>query len=271
MTTFQLISDIHLEHGPLTIDNDGADVLVIAGDALVARHLLMRESRHPDILEALSNYDTFFDDVSKKFNRVVHISGNHEHYVGDVTKTANTIRDYFSRYSNITHLDNETIDFGDVVLVGSTLWTGFDQGDDNIMSIARYNMNDYYGVLNSAAMGRVSQKFDPEDSYEFHLDSINFIVNTVESDINRDYFVVTHHAPSRRSITKREESAWFCYGSELDKVIKEHPQIRVWQHGHIHTKQNYMIGDTIVVANPRGYFGDKSADEFSTGATLIRF
>lgn len=46
------------------------------------------------------------------------------------------------------------------------------------------------------------------------------------------------------------------YFSQLDDFILDNPRIKLWIHGHTHTKFDYMVGDyTRVVCNPRGYTG----------------
>ena len=46
-----------------------------------------------------------------------------------------------------------------------------------------------------------------------------------------------------------------AYSSSLDGFILDHPQIKLWTHGHTHDVFDYMIGSTRVVCNPRGYDG----------------
>ena len=47
----------------------------------------------------------------------------------------------------------------------------------------------------------------------------------------------------------------FAYYSDLSEFILDHPQIKLWTHGHMHNPFDYMIGDTRIVCNPRGYEG----------------
>ena len=54
-----------------------------------------------------------------------------------------------------------------------------------------------------------------------------------------------------------------AYSSELDEYIMDHPQIKLWTHGHTHEDFDYMIGSTRIVCNPRGYIGyERRADRF---------
>jgi hypothetical protein len=53
------------------------------------------------------------------------------------------------------------------------------------------------------------------------------------------------------------------YSSDLDEFIEERPHIKLWTHGHTHHVFDYMIGETRVVCNPRGYVGhEERADEW---------
>ena len=45
------------------------------------------------------------------------------------------------------------------------------------------------------------------------------------------------------------------YHSSLEEFIMDRPNIKLWTHGHTHEEFDYMVGDTRVVCNPRGYIG----------------
>ena len=49
-----------------------------------------------------------------------------------------------------------------------------------------------------------------------------------------------------------------AYSSELAEYILDHPQIKLWTLGHTHEDFDYMIGETRVFCNPRGYIGYES-------------
>jgi hypothetical protein len=54
-----------------------------------------------------------------------------------------------------------------------------------------------------------------------------------------------------------------AYSSDLSEFILDHPQIKLWTHGHTHDVFDYMIGDTRILCNPRGYIlYENRADEF---------
>jgi hypothetical protein len=60
------------------------------------------------------------------------------------------------------------------------------------------------------------------------------------------------------------------YASDLSEFILEHPQIKIWCHGHVHSTHSYFIGDTQILANPRGYLGhEKIASDFEVKSFIL--
>jgi predicted phosphodiesterase len=44
-----------------------------------------------------------------------------------------------------------------------------------------------------------------------------------------------------------------AYHSSLEELIEQRPCIKLWTHGHTHEPFDYMVHDTRIVCNPRGY------------------
>jgi Icc-related predicted phosphoesterase len=77
-------------------------------------------------------------------------------------------------------------------------------------------------------------------------------------DQNKDKkcVVVGHHTPSHQSCHDMYKGDYIMnggYHSDLSEMILDRPQIKLWTHGHTHHCFDYMIGETRVVCNPRGY------------------
>ena len=83
----------------------------------------------------------------------------------------------------------------------------------------------------------------------------NAIEKACEMFPDKKIIVVTHHAPSAKSIdiVYETDKANGSYASNLENFILDHPNIKLWCHGHIHSQSDYMIGDCRVICNPRGY------------------
>jgi Icc-related predicted phosphoesterase len=80
--------------------------------------------------------------------------------------------------------------------------------------------------------------------------------------------VITHMAPSFQSVNqkfKHETTTNGGYASELSEFILDHPNIKVWVHGHMHDPVDYKIGDTRILANPRGYMPWEDGNGFEPG------
>ena len=270
-------SDLHIEFGGIELKNtDNADVLILSGDICVAKKFG-------------PSYDAFFQDVSNEFPHVVYVMGNHEHYDGDYAKSAELLRNALERYKNVHFLDKQVWSHEGVTFIGSTLWTDMNNDDSMTkMHVAR-RMNDFQIVKNSSRkvtfnspvyktkedgsyefdennqfiLLRNEKKerdghFSPEDAFEDHKKSLDFIRLMVEGQFDRKFVVVGHHAPSKLSTHPRYAHDTLmngAYSSSLDEFIMERPQIKLWTHGHTHEDFDYMIGSTRVVCNPRGYIG----------------
>ena len=58
---------------------------------------------------------------------------------------------------------------------------------------------------------------------------------------------------ARRNATQTGALMNGGYSSELDDFILDHPQIKLWTHGHTHEDFDYQIGSCRILCNPRGY------------------
>ena len=138
------------------------------------------------------------------------------------------------------------------------------KGDRTTLLMVSEMMNDYRIIRNSDTK---YAKLKPLDTLHRHRESLNYIKSVVESDTNKKYVVVGHHAPSKKSVKPRyaeDIEMNGAYSSDLDEFILAHPQIKLWTHGHTHDVFDYTVGDTRIVCNPRGYANYESrAEEFS--------
>jgi Icc-related predicted phosphoesterase len=277
-----LASDVHLEFGDINLQNtENADVLILSGDICVASDL-GKPDPHNFMEGARSNrIADFFKRCSFQFPHVVYVMGNHEHYHGDFAKSANIIKSMLASHmlSNVYFLDKETKVINDVTFIGGTLWTDMNKEDGLTLRHIAQMMNDFRTVENSnrEATYRTFDendnvkfrtrpaRFSPEDAVEDHKKMLEYIRIMIEGK-NDKFVVVGHHAPSKQSTHpryKNEEVMNGAYSSDLSEFILDHPQIKLWTHGHTHEDFDYMIGSTRIVCNPRGYINyETRADQF---------
>lgn len=287
-------SDVHLEFGPLTLENPGdVDVLILSGDILVERDLdewndAQVESgfaRHRSTM-----YHTFFQECSQRFKHVIYIAGNHEHYHGDFKFTLSELKKKFAYLKNVHVLDKEVVTIDGIKFVGSTLWTNMNNRDPLTLHAIGSMMNDFRIIKNSDRYvyrnvpvyaynedGSVKlddkgyqmqigmkkkeevSKFSPEDAVVENEKCFDFIKHVVsEAKEGEKIVVVGHHTPSQQSCHPRYAHDQLMnggYHNSYEEYIMDHPQIVLWTHGHTHERYDYMIGDTRIICNPRGYVG----------------
>jgi len=284
-------SDIHLEFGDLDIQNpDSADVLILGGDILVAKDVADRDTHDIMGTEYRSNrFHGFMQRCTERFRHVIYIVGNHEHYHGDFATTVSHLREKFGYMPNLYILDHGSITIGDVTFIGGTLWTDMNGEDPTTLYHMTSMMNDFRCVQNSnrtvsfkadvlrdKPVGMTDDeflelptserfkpvfktrvaRFSPEDAVAEHRKFVSYIRTVIEGRFDQKFVVVGHHAPSRLSTHPRYASETIMnggYSSSLDEFIMDHPQIKLWTHGHTHEDFDYLIGSTRIVCNPRGY------------------
>lgn len=266
-------SDLHLEFGDLVLKNGGgADVLVLAGDVLVAedlhRHEAVTSPYAPPSKRWVNaqRYRDFIRRVSSEFPEVVVIAGNHEFYDGHWPGHINVLVDEYSRYPNVRFLEHTSVQLGDVVFLGGTLWTDMNRGNPVTMQAAADGMNDFSVIRNDL---KGYKKLRPQDLVQNHKRLLSYFKAVIDNyPPTSKFVVVSHHAPTSGSVhpnylTGPYSAVNGAYYSDLSEFILDRPQIRLWVHGHTHHSWDYLVGTTRVVCNPRGYHGyEDRADNF---------
>jgi Icc-related predicted phosphoesterase len=99
-------------------------------------------------------------------------------------------------------------------------------------------------------------------AYRKHVETRDFIADELQKRRGQRTVVITHHAPSPRSIAGefRHDPLSACYASDLEDLIRETVPT-LWVHGHVHYRNDYTIADTRIISNPRGYPGENTGFE----------
>ena len=272
-------SDLHLEFGPISLENtDNAEVLILSGDICVAKDLREKDSYIIKGENDKSNkIHKFFQECCARFPSVIYIAGNHEHYHGDFAKSIGSIRDRLGYLVNLHVLDKESVLINDVMFIGGTLWTDMNKEDgitlyhmktmmNDFMCVNNGNRTTYYRDEDGNSHSRVA-RFTPDDAVEDHKKMLEYVKIMVEGKHDQKFVVVGHHSPSKASTHPRyakEQIMNGGYSSDLSEFILNHPQIKLWTHGHTHEEFDYMIGSTRIICNPRGYINyEDRADKFT--------
>lgn len=234
---------------------------MIAGDLFTAFPL--RPHRNDATSRKLrERYQRFAEKQLSKYERVLIVMGNHEHYREIFQDTAGLIHGFLAEYApNARLLDNETeLLPNGVAVIGTTLWAPSCVGTADEYRLVNA-MNDF-SVIRTIAPASSSlsgfngpRTFRPRDAYDEHQNAKAFLAEEVPRH-NR-VIVLSHHAPTLHSSSGHlHGTPWMddAYCANLVDFIMSHPQIEVWAHGHTHHDVSYRVGATHVVANHRGYF-----------------
>ncbi len=275
------MSDLHLEFSDINIQNDNDyDVLILSGDIMIAEELY----DHP-VVPSIYEYGSFADlgrkqqrvqrfrDFLKRcsfqFPHTIYVAGNHEFYHGKWNRTLTILADECAKYPNVYFLEAGSKKIDDVTFIGGTLWTDMNKGDPLTLHAVRDMMNDFR-CIKKEAEGYTNVK--PHDTVLRHRHTLGYIKTVVAERPDEKFVVVGHHSPSFQSVHesyKHETLMNGAYHSDLSEFILDRPQIKLWTHGHTHHPFDYMIGETRVVCNPRGYESDGYSEDSGWNPNIV--
>lgn len=271
-------SDLHLEFQDINLQNtEGADVLILSGDIMIAEDLHQHPNDPPTVTspyapyinlgarqQAAMRFRDFLKRCSFQFPHVVYVAGNHEFYHGKWVASIQHLRDTCNQFNNVYFLENDIKVIDDFTFVGATLWTDCNKGDPLTLHALNDMMNDFR-VIRNDELGYT--KLRPAHIMHRHQQTMSYFKTVIDDRKEEKIVVVGHHSPSFQSCAEQYKNDTLMnggYHSELSEFILDRPQIKLWTHGHTHVPFDYMLGDTRIVCNPRGYAGwDANADLFA--------
>ncbi len=226
-----ILNDLHIEFEDFEPPATDADVIVLAGDIGVGTGgLRWAEAKFPE-------------------RPVIYVPGNHEFYHHDIA----LIDELKSEApDNIHVLNDDQVIIGEVRFLGSVLWTDFavfGEADKFFaMQQARQQMADFSIIQNHG------QRFTPEDAARLHTASRDWLAVMLAEPFAGKTVVVTHHAPSSRSVHPRyaHDLLTPAFASKLENLM-DGGRAALWLHGHMHESFDYEVYGTRVICNPRGY------------------
>jgi len=278
----KLVSDLHLEFSDINITNDdGCDVLILGGDICVAQDL----HDHPHIeygmysnadlaglgrrQQAAQRYRDFFKRCSFQFPHVIYIMGNHEFYNGKFYAGVDYMREECAKYPNVYMLEQDTKIIDDVTFVGGTLWTNMNKRDPLTMHAIEGMMNDFRIIRNDKRNYATMSALDVAVRHDRTLAYIKLVL---AENKDKRCVVVGHHSPSFQSVHPMYAHETLMnggYHSDLSEFILDHPQVKLWTHGHTHHPFDYVIGETRIVCNPRGYENDGYSEDTGWNPNIV--
>lgn len=229
----QILSDIHGEFGQFKPPPTDADVVVVAGDIHVGRNgrTWLR-----------SNFPV---------QPLIYVLGNHEFYRHALPKLTEDLQRE-TEGSHIHLLENQAVEIGGYTFLGCTLWTDFQVAGNSteVRLAAEQTMSDYQLIRVSPQF----RKLRASDTVNLHRESVRWLQTELSRRDASKIIVVTHHAPSRRSVPPYHVGSILngAFVSDLDDLVAS-SGVPMWIHGHTHHCIDYVIGKTRVLSNQRGY------------------
>jgi predicted phosphodiesterase len=230
-----ILSDLHVGFSALDTPLNDADVIVLAGDVAPPRQAAQWAMR--------------------LHKPVIYVLGNHEFYGSSIDAAAAELKRLCAG-THIHVLDNDEVIIDGVRFLGSTLWTNFmlfadATGRAAAIAEAHCRMRDFSRIRIDDA---TSALFTPADSAALFERNANWLDRNLDSPHAGPTVVVTHHAPSRRSIHPRFAGSLLnaCFVSDAEHLVGA-DRAQWWIHGHTHDSFDYVLNGTRVICNPRGY------------------
>lgn len=232
---FQFCSDLHLEFGenrewlrqhPL---KPSADVLLLAGDIVC--------------FSKIEQADWFLDWASANFQQTYWVPGNHEYYHTSIN-SSNTLN-YVVRH-NIHVVDNISVDFGEVAVHFTTLWTHI---ADNFADQIERQLSDFHVIK----VG--NERLSPSYVNYLHTNCKRYLQDALIQYQSKKQLVVSHHVPTYQNYPEQFQRSILNSGFvvEMDGLIEE-LQPAAWIYGHSHVNvPPFKINATELLTNQLGY------------------
>ncbi len=236
----RVLSDLHLEFSNWRPPQADEDVVVLAGDIAEGR-------------AGIAWARKYFRD-----RPIIYIPGNHEYYGRDIDELREGLRES-GRTHDIHVLDADEVIIDGVRFLGATLWTDFEIGGCEPKTVEAAMRCCQDGMTDFKVIRRWGGALRPEDTREIHQAQRDWLRRALSGctplceGFGGPTVVVTHHAPSPRSVAPRfgADALNAAFASNLTDLMT--PEVQLWIHGHMHNSSDYIERSTRVVCNPRGY------------------
>lgn len=232
----QYCSDLHLEfpknkkYFKLNPLKPEGEILILAGDIIPFTEIEKEKA--------------FFDFIADSFEHTYWVAGNHEYYRSDIAQRTGTFTERIR--SNITLLNNTTVQFNNIRLIFSTLWSKIDPAKEWII---QKSMADFRLIYNNG--GPITTK----DYNDLHEGCRTYLTNELNTKTDKTTVVVSHHIPTYFNYPEkyRHSELNSAFIVELFDFI-ETTDAAFWIYGHSHQAvPDFTIGKTTITTNQLGY------------------
>lgn len=235
----QVYSDIHLEHySKIPYIKPLAKILILPGDIGYIDSSIYRE---------------FIRYVSKNWEKVFIVLGNHEYY--NETKSYSQLnkefRKYLNNFNNVILLDKEIFLLDDILIVGCTFWSNIDHRVENYINdfthIKMFDKNNNFVNLTI------------EEYQSLHYRDKEFLSNCI-LDSFQNIIIITHYPLTQHNTSHpkyNKDPVWMknYFSNEIDfnKFFNVNDKNIVCISGHTHYSFDFVKNNIRFISNQFGY------------------
>jgi hypothetical protein len=185
----------------------------------------------------------------------LYVPGNHEFYGGSLEGRLAELR-ALTEGTPVRLLHDDEVVIAGVRILGTPLWTEFrlpglepEAGLPAAVQAATSFMRDFSRIRLREGEDALLRADDCAALFARHS---RWLRERLAQPHPGPTVVISHHAPSMRSIHPRFAGSPvnLCFVSDAEHLLAG---ADLWIHGHTHDSFDYRVGATRVVCNPRGY------------------
>jgi Icc-related predicted phosphoesterase len=178
-----------------------------------------------------------------RYKRVLYVPGNHEFYGTDIGD-GRTDLDLMAMATGVDVLyPGKVIEIEGQRFLGGVMFQPNQRANAPGIPWPANNISDHWCI----------NDFDIEAPAQYDV-----LRTFLEKELRQGDIVITHHAPSVGSLDAQwfndPCNRWFITPEMEPLILERKPKL--WIHGHVHTPFDYVLGETRIIANPKGYPGE---------------
>lgn len=246
-----IFSDLHLEHQPIWLLRKkyaACDLVIIAGDL---------DSPLDSTIRWLSTASNFGGAP------IVYVPGNHDYYGRMSPWQWEARKGKDAAVGTCVGLGDgdEVFYVNGVRILAATLWTDYklNGSQHESMILAERGLNDHRMILDQRE-DRSIGRFRTADALRQHKLDYEYFRRNLAIHHDGPTICVSHHGVAGMASVPLEyhgpsdgdRALNPAFSSDLTELIKEYSP-NLWIHGHCHGSIDCMIGNTRIIANPKGY------------------
>lgn len=270
LTCLDIVSDLHIDQWDpsLNIKNPCGEVVDAPFKFKKSKDRILVVAG--DISDDIDISVKYLDDVSKNYERILFVDGNHEH-VGEFPGLLSneTIKDKIDKLENekIVYLPKTHYKLKDTVFVGFSGWWDYDKRSENSINEGlKYFENWIPKISNSEVGSRAFIENVIEKSEEQQRQLYRILDYYEEHEEIKNVVIVTHTIPLSQfalGSDGKQETSFQLQSNSRDLVDGRFKKLSKWIFGHTHNQFDKVVNNVHFIAHPRGRPEDFNREEYN--------